>query len=218
MTIADMHYKFKQGFNALDTSTRRSFLSQEIDWLLNDAQYQFVLGIISKQAQGLVEGQRNLDELRTLILTEEIDVVDNRFSFPDNQLLKLRIEALASKEGCPNKWIRVYTESHDDLYNENPFAKSSFEWEELNGEYVNGGVLLSPTDFTVSRVRVTYIQTPPLMYYAVPPYRLPGGQLLSGVQDCILPESTHRQIVDLAVFFATADRDGSLSSRQTKLN
>jgi hypothetical protein len=217
MKILDMHYDFKRKFNVLDTSARRSFQTQEIDWFLNEAQYQFVLSRLDRQSQGLSEGQRNLDDLRTLFKDLTAPVTNNEAFFPPDQLVSIKIEAKVTKQGCGTKVIRVYNMAHDDTHERDTFVQSSFEWEELNAEYRRGKLLLFPTDFTVEEVYFTYVKNPPLMYYALQPYRLPSGDLLSGIVDCELPEHTHHTIVDFAVAGAMTDLSGDLQSRYQKM-
>lgn len=201
----------------LDTSSRRSFQTQEIDWLLNEAQLQFVLLRVDRRGQGLPEGQRNLDDLRPLFKDVAVDPVNNEASFPPDLFLSLKVEARVTKEGCGTKRIRVFNMAHDDEHEKDTFTQSSFEWEELNAEYRNGKLLLFPTDFVVEKVYFTYIMRPPMMHYALQPYRLPSGDLLNGIVDCILPEHTHNTIVDMAVANAMTDMQGDLQSRYQKI-
>lgn len=215
MTVLDMHYDFKVKYNRIDTSSRKSFLSQELDWLLNGAQTQYVLSRL--QMQGLPEGQRNLDDIRTVIAESSVTPVNNEVAFPPDQIVLLKAEANVTKAGCGTKWVRIFTMPHDDYHQYDTFAKSSFEWEELNAEYRNGRYLLFPTDFTVNTVKFTYVRTPRPIFYALSPYRTPGGELRSGTQDCELPPHTHEAIVDLAVANAIISEDGSLPSRLAKL-
>lgn len=215
MKILDMHYDFKRKFNMLDTSARRSFQTQEIDWLLNEAQVQFVL--LRLRSQGLPEGQRNLDDLRPLFKDETVIPVSNEASFPPDLFLTVKVEAKVTKEGCGTKRIRVFNMAHDDTHERDTFVQSSFEWEELNAEYRQGKLFLFPTDFVINEVYFTYIKNPPLMYYALQPYRLPSGDLLSGIVDCELPQHTHNTIVDMAVANAITDMSGDLQSRYQKI-
>lgn len=217
MQILDMHFAFKQKFNSLDTSSRRSFQPQEIDWLLNEAQTQFVLSRADFRTQGLSEGQRILDDLRPLFTDATVVPVSNLASFPPDLLLSLKVEARVTKPGCGTKVIRVFNMAHDDEHQKDTFTQSSFEWEELNAEYRQGSLLLFPTDFTIDDVVFTYIKNPPLMHYAPTPYRLPSGVVLTGIVDCILPIHTHNTIVDMAVANATVDMSGDLQSRFQKL-
>lgn len=212
MQVLDMQYDFKRKFNALDTSQRRAFQPQEIDWLLTEAQRQVVLSTLV--ADGLPEGQLVLDDIRTLIVDLEVTPVNNVASFPPDQLIMLKAEALVSKEGCGTKWIRVFNMSHDPIHERDAFAQSSFEWEELNAEYRDGAYKLFPTDFTVSKVRFTYVKDPGRIYYAPTGYKLPNGTTVTGIRDCVLPEHTHDRVVSLAVRNAMVDLSGELSSRQ----
>ena len=50
-------------------------------------------------------------------------------------------------------------------------------------------------------------------------YKLPSGILLTGSNDCILPEHTHREIVDIAVLLATGEMQlPDLQAKQAKVN
>lgn len=216
MTIQEMHYEFKRRYERLDSQQRRRLLRQEIDLALNNAQLVFVKRIHSKQLQGISAGQRDLSDIRTLIIPDQSQPIsEDTVAFADDHMYFRRAIVRASKEACESeKSFRVYVEQHDDLHEENIFSQSSFEWEEINAELVNSGLKLYPSDFTVDECFITYIKTPRRMYLATQPYRLPSGTLLSGTQDCELPEHVHTEVVDLAVTLARANETASLTSRQ----
>lgn len=215
MTIQEMHYEFRRRFEKLDSQQRRRLLTQEIDLALNNAQLVFTKSIHSKKLQGISAGQRDISDLRTLIVPDvTLTVTDNTVTFPEDHMYFRRAYVNITKEACGTKRARVYTEQHDDLHEENYFSQSSYEWREVNAEFINSGLKFTPSDFTIDECIITYIKRPRRVFLATTPYRLPSGQLLSGTQDCELPEHVHTEIVDLAVTIARANESSDLASRQ----
>lgn len=217
MTIQEMRYEFKRKFEVIDSQQRKRLLGQEIDLILNEAELVFVKTIFTKSRQGLQAGQRDLSDIRTLIVPEyDAPIVNNTALLAQDNMFFLNAKVKATKTGCGTKNFRVYTEQHDDLHEEDYFTKSSFEWEEVNAELNRDGLLLYVTDFVVNNCYITYIKRPRRIYLATTPYRLPSGEVLSGVVSSELPEHTHPEIVDIAVTLAKINEEGSLPSRQVK--
>jgi hypothetical protein len=114
------------------------------------------------------------------------------------------------KGNCTEVRGKFHVKQHDDEFELSPFDKSSFEWRTVNGVFFEDGVKFS-TDgtFTLSQFCLSYIRIPAYIHNAIgfnaAGYNMPNGTLLTGTQDCELPEHTHREIVDLAVLIATGD-------------
>ena len=77
--------------------------------------------------------------------------------------------------------------------------------------------------FTPTGFKMNYIRQPGRIHSAeLHPggtYTTIDGAVLTGFQDCELPEHTHREIVDLAVFLATDASDSpARQARAEKLN
>ena len=103
-----------------------------------------------------------------------------------------------------DKVATVEVRQTEDLFEISPFDKSSFEWRTVSIIFNKSGIkVFTDSTFTVDKLSVTYIKKPVYIHNAVKfgagTYSLPGGQVLSGKQDCELPSHTHRDIVDIAV-------------------
>lgn len=229
MKVQEMHYEVKRRINKVDSNQNRNLLVPEIDLALNEAQMLFVKMVAEPRVSyhlGVETTQRNIDELRTIIVHDDTRFIDNTDKvaiLPENYLYFLRAYVTMSKEGCSGIKARVYIQRHNDLYEESVFTKSSFEWRTVNGVFVEktynnkllGGIKLTELDnegVTYSNLILSYIRRPKLIYYGsgfgVNGYKLPSGSYPNGVntdQDCELPESTHNEIVDIAAMVITGD-------------
>lgn len=229
MKVQEMHYEVKRRINKVDSNQNRNLLIPEIDLALNEAQMLFVKMIAEPRVSyhlGVETTQRNIDELRTIIVHDStINVNNNVAQLPDDYLYFLRAYATMSKTGCSNGVkARVYIQRHNDLFEESVFTKSSFEWRTVNGVFVevgtaDSGIQLSDINGVgYSNIILSYIRRPKLIYYGsgfgINGYKLPSGIYPNasnpndpnpGDQDCELPESTHNEIVDIAAMVITGD-------------
>ena len=212
MTIEEMHYDFKVKINRIDTTRNRDFYIPEIDWLLNEAQELFVKIVAFPRRYtglGFEVNQRTIDDIRPLVVFRYNATINrvNEVILPDNYWHYLRGEVIMSKGECNNVEGRIYIRQHDDEFEKSPFDKSSFEWREVNATFHGNRMKLYNKDFVVNQVLLTYLRRPVYMHFAQGfgsgSYTLPDGTVLTGKQDCELPEQTHREIVDLAVMLAT---------------
>lgn len=220
MKVQEMHYELKLRLNKVDSNQNRNFLIPEIDIALNNAQTLFVKTVSNPRVSqhfGVETTQRNIDDLRPLIVHDkQCTIEDNTIKFEDNYLYFLNGYVYMDKGACSDVKARLYIQRHNDLYEENEFTKSSFEWRTVNGVFVEEGIKLTELqDVTYSNVTISYIRKPRLIYYGSGfnngnGYKLPGhtdypSGSTSVDQDCELPESTHDDIVDIAAMIITGD-------------
>ena len=130
-----------------------------------------------------------------------------------------------NKNNCTNIKGDVYIRQNNDNFQSSPFDSSSFEWRTVNGVFNERGIQLFTEDFTITRLSITYIRKLNYIHNADEfrgkQYRLPSGTLLSGVQNCELPEHTHREIVDIAVSIVSGELqfpDYNLKKDKLKIN
>lgn len=216
MTIQEMHYDFKRKLNKIDSQQYRNFRVPEIDWLLNEA-YELFVKMVAKPRNrsylGFEKSQRTIDDIRVLVVNgEPIDIVNNILTLPQEYLYYIDAEVLMDREGCEQTKAELKIRQHDDSFKKSEFDKSSFEWREVNGIFFQGGIkLFDDGTFTNSQVLLSYIKKLQYIHnaenYRNGTYNLPSGQTLTGTVDCELPEQTHREIVDIAVYIASEEID-----------
>lgn len=230
MLIGAMHYDFKMKYNKLDSQFNRNFLVPEIDWLLNESAKLFVSWIAeprTKKLLGFETSQRNIDDISTIVVSPE-----NTFTTVTNNVATLPIDywyftkgiVKASKGKCIDKLGRLYIVQHDDMTEESSMYKSSFEWREFNAYCFNNGIrFLTDGSFTVNAVCLSYIRKMVYMHnaqaYLAGGYTSPDGVALIGSVNCELPETTHSEIVDIAVVLAsTSTQTSNYQQLLNKLN
>lgn len=220
MSIKKMHYDFKMKFNKIDSQNNRNFLVPEIDWLLNEAARIFVAIIAEprlKKQLGFETSQRTIDDIRTIVVSDDtnwIPITENKATLPDDYWHFIKGRVKMTKGDCKDIIGRVYIRQHDDMFEESPFYKSSFEWREINALFYNEGLkFFSDGSFTIDSVCINYIRKMKYMHNAesfrVGGYNLPNGETLTGFEDCELPEPTHAEIVDIAVLIAAGNIQAS---------
>lgn len=216
MNIKDMHYDFKRKLNKIDSQQNRGLLVPEIDWVLNEAVNLFIDLVafprLYETLKGVEKTQKNIDDIRTVIVTDDcsVSLEGDTIVLPDNYRYFLRGYAYLSKGSCLDQRARIFIQNHDDMFEESPFDNSSFEWREVNGMFNQKGLkLFTDSTFNIDSVCLSYIMHPPYMHnaedYRGGTYTLLDGTVLTGSLDCILPEHTHREIVDLAVLISSGD-------------
>lgn len=227
MTIKDMHYDFKKKLNKTDSQQNRNLLIPEIDWTLNEAKDLYVkIVAFPKRYEGLgfEIGQRTIDDIKTIVEPSTcIDVVNNVVTLPEDYMFYVSGEVLMNKGNCLDVKGNLIIRQHNDSFEDSPFDESSFEWRTVNGVFNRDGIRLFNKDFTVSKLCISYIRKMKYIHNAEEfrngQYKLPSGQILSGSQDCELPEHTHSEIVDIAVLLATGELQISdYQIKQNKLN
>lgn len=234
MTSRAMQYDFKQKANKGDSQKNKDLLVPEIDWRLNEAQ-EVLVKMIAMPREILIPGfestQRTIDDIRTIVVNQkpadylsaaQFDSNSYICEIPDNYWLYARSRAYATKGvNCVDQKMKVVPVQHDDEDDLSPFDRSSFEWRITNARFSENGIrLFTDGTFSINKLGLDYIRKPRMIHnaqdYIGGEYETPDGVLLTGSQDCELPEPLHKEIVDLAVLIMAGDLN--LNSYQLKLN
>lgn len=219
-----MHYDFKRKFNKIDSQSNRNLLIPEIDWILNEAQNIFIKLVAQPRYQnnlGFETSSRTIEDIRSLVEDGYECVITNDIAeLPSDYFFYVKSYARISKNSCNNVRASLIIRQHDDEFETSMFDKSSFEWREVNAVFNNKGLKLFPEDFEINSVILDYIKKPKYMHnaenFGSGSYKLPSGEVLTGSQDCELPDHVHSEIVDIAVLIASGDI--SLPDYGVKLN
>lgn len=234
MDIRGMHYDFKQKLNKIDSQQYRNLRIPEIDWHLNEALDVFIKSIAEPRINnhlGFETSQRSTDDIRTLVTNKTINTFLNgsdetkKIVIPIDYMFFVSAECIISKENCKDKKARIYIRQHDDEFQQSPFDKSSYEWGEVNATFSDDTlVLYTGGDLEIKEVRLNFIKKHNYIHNAqdflpTGTYNLPSGEVLTGRENCELPEHTHREIVDIAVLIATGNLQiPDYQIKQAKLN
>ena len=235
MDIRAMHYDLKVKLNKLDSQQYRNLRVPEIDWALNEAQEVFIKMIAeprSKNGYGFEVNQRSIDDIRTIVVNELTPlpaIIFNSSSYtvtlPQNYLFFVSGYACISRGNCQNVQARLFVRQHDDTHEESPFDSSDFDWLEVNVRFFEDGLrVFSDETFIVNSIcEFNYIRKPAYMQnaqdYVGGTYKLPNGVVLTGSQNCELPDHTHREIVDLAALIITGQLQiPDYQIKQAKIN
>lgn len=221
MTIEEMHYDFKKKLNKVDSQQYNNLLIPEIDWVLNEAQNVFIDIIAEPRIRtylGFEKSQKNIDDIRTLVVNDQCSTSlsqtgDNfYYTLPLNYRYYVNSKCYISKGNCSHVKSKIFVRQHDDEFEDSPFDKSSFEWRTVNLLFVGTNEVKLHTDgtFVIDEFCLSYIKNPVYIHNAANfrttgTYNLPSGTVLTGTQDCELPEHTHREIVDIAVMITTGE-------------
>jgi len=229
MNIKEMQYDLKVKLNKVDSQQYRNLLIPELDWALNSAEELFIKMISKprlKNHLGFETSQRTIDDIRVIV--EEplsIPIVNNFLSLPDNYWHYISSEVLMDKGGCTGVIGKVRIQQHDDEFKGNPFEESSFEWREVNANFVGNTLKFYTEGFTVTALNLVHLRRPLFMHNAEDfrggEYNKLSGGVLTGKQDCELPDHTHREIVDIAVLLITGElqaADYQLKQAKISLN
>lgn len=214
MTIKEMHYDFKKKLNKIDSQQYRNLLIPEIDWVLNEAQNVFVDMIAEPRIKtylGFEKSQKNIDDIRTLVINDYCsNVVNNLVTLPENYKYFIKGKVKIKKGDCPLVSATLKVREHDDDFESSPFDKSSYEWREVNGLFIDTGIkLFDDGTFVNEEFCLSYIKKLQYIHnaedYKTGTYKLPSGVVLTGTVNSELPEHTHREIVDIAVMITSGE-------------
>jgi len=225
MTINEMHYDFKVKIDKVDSMSKKNFLPNEIDWIINEAIQIFVkqrYGQNNSKRAGFESIQKRTDDLRTLQIKSPTvlqpgvmpvqhqgDVYEFRisdFKFP--YWFLTRLTAKVKKDDC-TKVIKVRQTQHDDLSTalEDEFFKPDFIWGEAlaveartdEAQDQKGSIYVYTDNFEIVEIYPEYLKKPNKVWIGT--YNTKDGQNTVGdpIVQCDLPEHTHNEIVDLAV-------------------
>ena len=225
MTIEEMHYIFKQKFNKLDSNQNRMLQIPEIDMLLNEAQIKYIklMAFPRFRIEKFDVGTRSIDSIRTVVnsnvqLQEDTTkqyTNEQWFVLPPDYLFFVDARCHLSDDVCQDVEGNIYVYQHDHEFMLSPFNSPSMIWREVPATFDSNYLrTYNAGKLTISDVRLDYIRKPVYMHYAA---GMPNGQyvslmkdsngnniVLSGTQDCELPEVAHDDIVDLAVLLASS--------------
>lgn len=225
MTIVDMHFDFKEKMNKIDSQTFINYRIPEIDRFLNDGMMIFIKNIAyprNLKSSFVEKNQRTIDDIRTIVTEAKgVPINDGKCRLPNDYMFYVKAEALCQKEGDTKK-LRVIKRKHKDRFDANVFYNSSYEWGEVMGYFRGDDLyLFDDTTFQIISCDLSYIRSPRYMHNANGirqggGYSLGDGNMLTGTQDCELPEHTHNEIVDLAVMIAKGivHEDGYRASQE----
>lgn len=227
MTIGEQHYDFKLKYNKLDSHQNRNFTVPEIDWLMNEAEEDFVKKVAfprGKSHLGFELNQRAMDDLRTLVIDNVCLQVDGDIvEFPSEYWFYLGGTMKMDKGKCIDVIGNIRVQQHDDLFEVSRFDRSSFEWRTVNVNFTERGMkVFTDGTFTCTRACINYIKKPEYVHNAAAypggTYRRPNGNILTGTRNSDLPEHTHREVVDIAVSLASRSlQSPDYQSRMEKL-
>lgn len=234
MTVRDMHYDVKKKLNKIDSQQYRNLRIPEIDWSLNEAAELFVKMIAQPRLRnhlGFETSQRTIDDIRSIVVHRDeglpILIVNNLASLPEDYWHYLKGRVNMTKDDCPSKVATLRVRQHDDEFEDDVYASSSYEWKTVNAVFFQDGIKFYTNEsFEVNELYMSYIRRMAYIHnaqdFGAGQYNLPGGQILVGSQDCELPEQTHREIVDIAVLILSGelkDTNGyQLRMEKLKLN
>lgn len=213
-----MHYDFKVKADKVDSLKTRNFLPAEIDWILNTATQEFVdnkygdfetTQDLIDQLSTLVIKSPTINQPGVIVTTASSGIIEMKLSDLEYPYLHLvRLNALASKEGCANKVLKGRLVSHDQLDKIllSPFEGPNYEWLRL--PYVFGKDTTSENSsiyfytqnkFNISLIYPEYLKQPIKLFYGG--YNSLDNQYTSTDPqvNSDLPEGFHRRIVDIAV-------------------
>ena len=232
MDIREWHYDFKTKLNKIDSLDRPDLLPHQIDWILNEAIEVFIksrYGISNNKRQGFEVTQKRIDDLKTLVIKcptpiqpglpvtlvntseglYEAKLDDLVFDY----LYLVRVEAALSKSNC-NKTVQLVLTQHDDLSPalRDSFVRPSFEWGEVPAVLArgvnpplstNGSIFIyTGNQFTLVNVYPEYIKKPEKV--SIGGYVYLDGSVV-GTVESDMPEHTHREIIDIAVYLASTN-------------
>ena len=231
MNARAMHYDFKSKLNKIDSEKFRNMKVPEIDWYLNEAQEMFIKMIAVpryRQTLGFETYQRSTDDIRTIVVNNYKTIVTpgiepNTYiaELPSDYMFYLASYVECKKNSC-YKRLRTVVQQHDDKFQESAFDRSSFEWEDVNIRFFNSGIkIYTDGTFTVEEFYLDYIKFPDIISNALDStdkkYLLPDSTLLDYNQPCELPDQTHREIVDLAVYIAQISLTPDPNAKKAKM-
>lgn len=234
MDVKSMHYDVKQKLNKGDSQQYRNLRVPEIDWNLNEANEIFIKSIAEPRSNpllGFETSQRSIDDIRTIVVNSQplsvSELTDTTYSafLPEDYMFYVSAYVTISKGSCGPKRVRARLIQHDDENQESPFDCSSYEWETVNIRFYENGIkVFTDGTFEVQEIELDYIRKTAYIHNAqdflpTGSYTLPDGTVLSGIQNCELPEHTHREIVDIAVLIITGNLQiPDYQTKQAKIN
>lgn len=234
MDVKSMHYDVKQKLNKGDSQQYRNLRVPEIDWNINEANEIFIKSIAEPRSNpllGFETSQRSIDDIRTIVVNSrplgvsELDDTSYVAPLPTDYMFYVSAYVTISKGSCGSKRVRARLIQHDDENQESTFDNSSYEWETVNIRFYEDGIkIFTDGTFEIQELELDYIRKTAYIHNAqdflpTGSYTLPDGAVLTGTQNCELPEHTHREIVDIAVLIITGNLQiPDYQIKQAKIN
>ena len=214
IAATELHYEFRRKFNRGDKEFNANIEAPDIDSYLNEAQeLWFKNRVIAAQTNSEVR-----NDLRQFLVPKEIkskrkDAKEYQVEYPDELYKLLGVEALAEKEPCGKKRLKVEIIQQDDLSEllRDPSVWPSFEYEEtIAQEYSNGISLYAREDFVITGALLKYYRKP---LKIAAPSLVSGGKYTNSAGNKVDKDqgfevtSTYafRNVVDIAVLNALRD-------------
>lgn len=207
MTLEEAHIDFKLKWDSVDNKVRRNFSDEEIDWLLHDAQMEFIRTRFNETLRSPFEfNSSRIHELSNLHIKfpEEPEIVLSPIDYSNYKLSILDVSKLS------NSYLYLTNlELYDDTCKEwisGTYQDTRTYLEELKNPFniSNGIYNINSTDENTSiyiygnntKARVSYLKYPNRVYLGT--YKHPFIQ--SNVKvEFSLPKHTVPIIVDIAV-------------------
>ena len=220
MNVREMQYDIRQKVNRLGTNQNQNLRIPELDWKINEAIDVFIKAVAQPRIPnhlGFETSQRSTDDVRTLVVDDKplpvvkVDEFTYYAELPTEYNFFVSGRVDITKDACGSKTARAIPQQHDDRFQEDSFANSSYEWGDVNIYFYEKGIkIFTDGTFKVDKLRLDFIKKHPYVHNAqdfLPQksYKDLRGYTLTGSQDCELPEHTHREIVDLAVLSIATD-------------
>lgn len=220
MNIREMQYDLRQKLNRLGTNQNQNLRIPEMDWKLGEAIDIYIKAIAQPRVPnhlGFETSQRSIDDIRTIVVDNKeltpVKLTDTEYyvELPEDYQFYVSGKVAMSKPKCGIKTARAIQQQHDDRFEENTFVNSSYEWGEVNIYFFEKGIkIFTDGTFEVETFYIDYIRRHAYVHNAqdflpANQYENLRGEMLTGRQDCELPEHTHREIVDLAVLLVATD-------------
>ena len=236
MNIREMHYDLRLKLNKVDSQKYRNLFVPELDWKLNEAEDMLVKAVAFPRQNkiiGFEVNQRIKDDLRGLVVEQineegtclsaiKINDLIYKVPIPQEYRYYIKSSVLAEKGLCKRK-LTGLAKNHGDQNELSPFDVSSFEWEDCNLLFVGNDIhVYTDETFIVSKLCLGYYKKSLYMHNA---QDYPGGSykradkvtVLTGSQDCQLPATVHRDIVDIAVLITTGDMMADYNIKMNKV-
>lgn len=232
MNIKEMQYDLKLKLNKIDSSQYKNLQIPEMDWKINEAINIITKNIVQprfSQITGFELNQRNIDDIRTLVIDNKqlsptvVDSTTYYVALPDDYLFYVSSNTNLKKDKCLKSNIRCTVRSHGDLFQVSPFDRSNFEWEDINITFYEKGIkIYTDGTFNIEDFHLDYVRKPIIVHnaedHSPTGYRDLSGNMLTGFQNCDLPDHLHGEIIDLTVLLITGDLSTNYQIKKEKLN
>ena len=232
MTIGEMHIAFKMWLDKSYGLELAAFENEEIDFWLNKAVREFVktrYSGMNVKREGFEESQKRIDDLRTLVIEEDLSVTDGtnkpnsfiadltslieEYWFTVGEEVTIEYNDIRSPSVASTKRQGVIeaTANNYRALIDNPYSEHRLHYEEAKpirlflGDTVE---LITDGNYDVTEYHIRFIRKPVEVSITSDP-----------IVHCDLPEHTHDEVVKMAVRMALENieqpRYGSFAQEQS---